>query len=73
MYEFLYRRSVYEQGSLSMGIKNLKSGGKSSPALGNIRRYDCRIVTSATPAISPISRKKSKVFLPHCSHTSGNL
>jgi hypothetical protein len=43
-----------------MGVKNLKSGGKSSATLGNIKRYDCRIVTSATPAISPISEEKSK-------------
>ena len=44
-----------------MGVKNLKSVGKSSLALGNMRRYDCLIVTSATPAISPISERENKI------------
>lgn len=38
-----------------MGVVNLKSSGKSSAARGYISLYDWRIVTSATPAMSPIS------------------
>ena len=38
-----------------MGVSNLNPSGKSSAAFGNISLYDCRIVTSATPAMSPIS------------------
>ena len=38
-----------------MGVTNLKSSGKRSAARGYINLYDCRMVTSATPAMSPIS------------------
>ena len=47
-------------GSLSTGVVNLKSLGKSSAARRKISLYDCRIVTSATPAISPISTMETQ-------------
>lgn len=53
--------SIYSCGSLSTGVSNLKSVGNRSGARGQISLQDCLIVTSATPAISPISkRQKSK-------------
>jgi len=50
-----YRPAAYSCGSSSMGVWNLKSVGNSSAARGNISLYDCLMVTSATPAMSPIS------------------
>lgn len=52
-------QSSHSSGSLSTGVSNLKSGGKSSAARGWMRRYDCLMVTSATPAMSPISVEAS--------------
>lgn len=58
---FTLASSTYSCGSLSTGVSNLKSVGNRSGARGQISLYDCLIVTSATPAISPIStRQKSK-------------
>lgn len=45
----------HDWGNCSMGVKNLKSLGNSSAARGYMSLYDCRMVTSATPAMSPIS------------------
>lgn len=48
-------KKIYICGNCSIGVANLKSSGNSLAAAGYINLYDCRIVTSATPAISPIS------------------
>lgn len=45
----------YTGGNKWMGVSNSNSSGKSLLACGYINLYDCRIVTSATPAMSPIS------------------
>ncbi len=42
-------------GSCSMGTANLNPSGKRSAALGSMSLYECRMVTSATPAMSAIS------------------
>lgn len=46
---------IYACGKLSMVVVNLKSSGNNLAACGWINLYDWRMVTSATPAISPIS------------------
>lgn len=48
-------------GRFSIGVLNLKSFGNRSIALGSMDLYDCLMVTSATPAMSPISVKKIKI------------
>ncbi len=45
----------YGAGKSSTFVANLKSSGNKFKALGYINLYDCRMVTSAVPAISPIS------------------
>lgn len=45
----------YICGNISIGVVNLKSSGNSLSACGYINLYDWRMVTSATPAMSPIS------------------
>lgn len=45
----------YICGNCSIGVAKLKSSGKSLAADGYINLYDCLMVTSATPAMSPIS------------------
>ena len=42
-------------GSCSIGVSNTKSSGNKACALGYINLYDCLMVTSAAPAMSPIS------------------
>lgn len=45
----------YICGNCSIGVVNLKSSGNNLAACGYINLYDCLMVTSATPAMSPIS------------------
>ena len=49
-------------GNLSIGVSKTKFGGNNSAALVIMLRYDWRIVTSATPAISPISKRRNQVI-----------
>lgn len=52
---FVIAMRVYKSGSCSMGVANVKSSGKSAFAWPYINLYDCLMVASATPAMSPIS------------------
>ena len=47
---------IYEAGNCSTVVVNSKFSGNNSAALSLINLYDCLMVTSATPAISDISR-----------------
>ena len=42
-------------GKLSRGVENTKSAGNKLSLFGYRRRYDCRMVLSATPTTSPTS------------------
>ena len=53
-------------GSWSNATANWKSAGKRSAARGYISLYECLMVTSATPAISPISAQPT---VTHASHS----
>ena len=51
-----FTKMIYEAGNCSTVVVNSKLSGNNSAALSLINLYDCLMVTSATPAISDISR-----------------
>jgi len=63
----------YCVGSCSMGVWNLKSSGKSLWAWGYMSLYAWRMVTSATPAMSPISVDKCGGVVTASAHSWHNI